>query len=206
MSLPLDEVRLILGSFLEPIRLCIVGAVSDYQEYPTEKRAVHCDRTRANIVRDHAVQRARDLFASEPRVRFVDEGELTLLSVDSKLRIRFKKLDPRLRTRNHETAQSRMFAEQEMVGEQTTLPGLPDPTNINAGYIINAVGTGAQSTWLVCPDGTRSPYWQYELIAEAVSGVIPEITPEVSQPPTEIGEAADNTSDAKGGADGRDGA
>lgn len=72
--------------------------------------------------------------------------------------IRFKKHDVELVSRNQETNQVKAFM------GQMPLDGIPTIYNLEAGYVLDGLGTEIASTNLVCPNGYgNQPYWHIEL-------------------------------------------
>jgi hypothetical protein len=107
-------------------------------------------RTRAAFLHDRILVHIRRQFDGEKGVSFVrGRGGLTLLALQHRFLIRFKKLRRDLRTSNIPTQQSLAFARQQ------TLPGIPALTHLNAGYVLNRMQTNIESTHITCPNGKQ---------------------------------------------------
>lgn len=86
-----------------------------------------------------------------------NKAKLRLFAIRNYL-IRFKKHDADLISSNVETRQVKRFM------SQMPLSGIPTMFNLEAGYVLDALGTKIVSTNLVCPNGFKNqPYWHIEL-------------------------------------------
>lgn len=153
-----------LGSYLELIRNCIVGAWDEYNSYPVEHRIKHTTRTRASAIHDHIIFAARRAFDGIQDVRMVEINKLFLIAFGVDIALRFKKLDDSLRSSGIPTQQSIDFI------HQGDLPGIPSVTHLEAGYRVNQLGALA-GTYICCPNGP-SPLWYHEFEGEEDSNVV----------------------------------
>jgi len=160
---------------------CVKGAVNDYFSlYPASVRAFHSRRTRANIIRDHIIQRAMEAFANVPgvnRVRNATKGRYTLLSVDGRALLRFKYLGSTKRSRNFKTPLAKAFA-----NNQVAIADLPtEATRFDVGYIWNDLETGIVEVLISCPKPTGYEY-VISLWSQSYTGALPFPTPEIVAP------------------------
>lgn len=139
---------------------CINDAWEKYmQAYPANLRIAHSARSRASLIHDHIVEMARKYL--EPRIGVAchEINKLFLVSFDSGIVIRFKKLDDSYRSSNIRTQQSLGFMEQS----QLPLPEIDTAINLQAGYRLNALETQLQGIYLTHPTGEQANAWVMEL-------------------------------------------
>ena len=82
---------------------------------------------------------------------YVSNGEISA-------KIRFKKLNDRMRSSNIPTNQAVLFNHQEL---QPELPNMPPLANITLGYTFNSMRTSAEAVFLTMPNGDRN-IWDLE--------------------------------------------
>ncbi len=131
------------------------------------------DRTRANVVNDLMVKIARREFADVHGARFIDVNEksFSMLLLDDKLLIRFKKFDDRRMPRNYPTQHAQEF------NLQMRLPEVPSATRVFCGYRLNPLETEILDVSITCTNGKR-PAWYIDLErSEAAVVRLPESGP-----------------------------
>jgi len=178
-----DEALRILGPYLKRIERCIDRAWADLERMPTLIAAHMSPRSRACIVNDQTVLYAREEFQNDSGVAFLKgRGGLFLLGIAGAFLLRFKKLRSNLRSSNIHTQQSFAFV------NQAEIPGLPDVTRINAGYILNRMQTAIANKYVTCPVG-KTIRWDIDLADFAVRSNVasmPETFPQAAKPRTRV--------------------
>jgi len=153
-----SEAQQLLNSHLNVISNSISSGVDEYfSMYSDEARSRHRPTTRANIIHDHIIDRAKRGFDLKSGTRHHDSRGLSLFVLDERFLLRFKKLNDDKVSRNQKTNQVQAFRQQQKV-----LDGIETLYNIEAGYVFNELEQGIQSIFLVCPNG-RGIYWDIDL-------------------------------------------
>ena len=147
---------------LMAIRSSIVAGWARYEGLAPELKAIMSRVTRAGFIHDFMVEHADKAFDALHDVRRADRNGLIMYAFADSIVLRFKKLDDELTSRNHRTRQSDAYLWQQMEFE-----GLEAPTFLQAGYVLNDLGTALEGMYLACPNGRRN-LWviQYDLRAE----------------------------------------
>lgn len=154
-----DNALEILQPHLTKLCSILTGAWSDYLKYSPEQKILHSPRTRANIIYDHAIDRAKTDLVDDESVRLVElpaEHKQKLLLFRDALTVRPKMLDGKLMPKNHKSAQN-----SDLMG-QRQLPGIPDICHLIAGYQLNGQETAVESLYLTCPNGKKN-YWAFDI-------------------------------------------
>lgn len=182
MVLALDEARPLLTPFFDRLARCVTSAVAHYNGLPAEERLWHKRRTRANIINDWMVRYAREVFADDANVRFIERHSHTRLVLADRFEVRLKKLDHNLRSHNVPTQQVMAFLYQL----QPLLPGFEPMTNIIVGYRWNMLQTEITGVYIVCPQGSQNE-WVLEISTEPEFANVPEFLGKPNEPsePTE---------------------
>jgi hypothetical protein len=158
-------------------RLFNIGAIPlerwKSDEYPN--RALHIPRTRANVLYDLMVIQARIEFRGIRGAVMIDTRDgVTLLEIDQKILLRFKKLDDDSLPSNYPTVRARDYD----MGED--LPGIPSsPQRLTLGYRLNQLQTEIKDVLISNSMGGRL---LYDIILEEPKGGI-TIVPEPSSNP-----------------------
>ncbi|MDL2284499.1 hypothetical protein LJC19_05085 [Oxalobacter sp. OttesenSCG-928-P03] len=143
---------------LPVIYSCIKDGWAIYQkEYPEHLKIAHTSRSRASLVHDHIASLARQRLEPRFGVHCHEIQKLFLVSFNSGVVIRFKKLDDNFRSSNIRTQQSLGFMEQE------TLPEIGKAINLQAGYRLNELETDIEGIYLTLPIGESGNAWIFEL-------------------------------------------
>ena len=135
-----------------------------YRSHPSkylDVQLVHSATTKSSIRRDHIVDEIQALFDDDDGVRFETKRRRLMMVVEETLRISFKKLRSSLLPGYIPTQQALRFMNQ-----QPPLPGMPEITNVIAGYRPNETNTDVGVVLLVCPDG-RKVEWYMDLTVSA---------------------------------------
>lgn len=158
---------------LEPAVPILIHAVRDsfaqFVREHSQMRHGYSKRTEANIVHDliraRLIAELRDVPGWTTRMIL---KQLFLLEFEDKYRIKLKKLDPNLRSRNIPTQNVLDFM------FQVVQPSLfPDATSLVLGYQLNVAETEVKSVWITCPNG-EGRHWEWELAQQADVIVLPD--------------------------------
>jgi hypothetical protein len=145
----------LLEPYLQRIYECISSAVQEFLQKHIGSGPFG-RTTHAGMIRDLIVARAKKTLGDDPEVRFLAIRGQLLFIIRNRVRLRFKKLDSRLRSRNVMTDQARSFLRQE----QGSLPGLEDPgVNLQAGYRWTNDARTAFDVHVTCPSDVDSLQW-----------------------------------------------
>lgn len=195
MVLALDEARPLLTPFFERLSYCVTSAIAHYNGLPAEERVYHKKRTRANIINDQMVRYAREAFADDPNVRFIERNSHTRLVIADRFEVRLKKLDEHLRSRNVPTQQAMAFLYQL----QPVLPGFEPLTNIIVGYRWNLLQTEITGVYIVCPLGDNNE-WVIEIATQPQPVSVPDFLgksqPDAEKPTRRVVAKKDASADA----------
>jgi hypothetical protein len=157
---------------------CVRGGVDDYFDlYVPRLRAAHSPRTRANIIRDHIIERMVGTFSDVGGVNIIrnaSKGRYTLLSVQGRALNRFKYLGRRKRSKNVRTKLARAFTDNQVVIEGFP----PQATRFDIGYTWNFLQTAVQSVSISCPTPTGVEY-VIDLWNDGAAGQPPLPLPEI---------------------------
>lgn len=150
----------------EPALLRIVhGAWAEVRKLPLEA-PLEFARTRACLVQDIMVRRAKAEFADDPRVRMVSRDETVKFVFDEAVIARFKKADASGLGSNIQTQ-----AVMQFVDQQQELPGLPDVHKIEVLYHLNKLQTQIEHVMVVARDDDQM-LWDYPLRAGESAQVV----------------------------------
>ena len=202
--MPREEAEELFQPYGSALVECVLGAVDDYfTQYAPRLRAAHSPRTRANIIRDHIIERMIATFSEMGGVNIVrnaTKGRYTLLSVQGRALNRFKYLGPRKRSKNVRTKLARAFTNNQAVIEGFP----PEATRFDIGYTWNFLQTAVQSVSISCPTPTGVEYvielWN-DGTPRTIPLPIPEITPVVAGDQGTAVVARDERLDTARGAD-----
>ena len=153
-----ENVKDLLGDDLSLIYRCVKSAWTTYTSYPLSFRQAHTARSRASLVHDHFVDFARQTFEPRVGVHCHEINKLFIISFNSGVAVRFKKLDGCYRSSNIATQQSMDFLAQQ------NLPGVEAAVNLQAGYQLNALETDLKGVYLTQPESNANA-WVIELSA-----------------------------------------
>jgi len=155
----------LLGEDLDLIHNCVRLGWGDFQEdFTPAQRMKFCPRTRANMVNDLIIERAKSAFDGHIRAEFFEINQMWVAAFQSGIAVRFKKLDEGFSARNIPTQQALNFV------RQGALPGIGEGVNLNAGYRLDAFATKLEGIYLTCPRGKKSNHWWHELGKDAGEG------------------------------------
>ncbi len=93
----------------------------------------------------------------DPKVTIKRVGRMVMFYFGSKIRLRFKKFDPNLRSANVRTKH------QEGIYHQLVIPGLDnDLTDLTFGYLPDRVGKSIIGIYVTCPRDWKLNHWRIE--------------------------------------------
>ena len=150
-----QDVAEILKPYYDRLWRCGALPFCEYVEkYPNT--SIHSLRTRANIVHDLMIHRMRAEFDGMRGARIIDLSHpyvRTLLEVNHRLLIRFKKLDESKLARNYRTKFIRDYE------QDTDLPGIPPKAHrLTLGYRLNLLQTEVLDVSVTSCIGRRLEY------------------------------------------------
>lgn len=165
-----DAARNLLSPYRDLLRQCIKEAWEAWEKFgkvAADLRAPLGNRSRASFVYDHMIANVRKKFDDLPNVRIRDKGGVTILDIEGKVCIRFKKLDKNRKSRNYPTQQHLMFA------MQMELPGIPaKQTTLITGYRLDLFETTIDEICVTCPVGKKLR-WYFSIEDDGFSNVRP---------------------------------
>lgn len=175
MPLPLREV---VEPVLEPLEDNILGiyagAWSDWKE------DAHCGvfrykRTRADLVHEHAIRRALEVFSGANDVRPIPGQETCHFLCGDRVMFRLKKGDDDGRTSNIQTELALAYHDP-----QSTLFELPQVHRVDVAYVLNSLETEIAKILVVGRNGQRI-LWSYDIMARKGSA---DLAPPLPMQPT----------------------
>lgn len=130
-----EKARTLLGPYLGTLRSVVQGGFSDYLKAYAPTAYLHSARTRASLIHDHIVERARRAF-DQSEIHYLHIHQRNLFDFRGAFLIQFKKLDERLMPSNYPTQTAWDFAAQEDLQDiPSVLPRL------TVGYVPNRLWT-----------------------------------------------------------------
>lgn len=114
--------------------------------------AVMKGRTRASLISDWIIQKARYIFAGMDNIEVKEVNSLILFIIDGTIVLRFKKLSSKLRPSHSKTFQQEKFA------YNLPLPGVEPATYFTAGYVLDSLGTKVEGIHVVHQEGKNIVY------------------------------------------------
>lgn len=114
-----------------------------------------CDFSiQAAMVYNQFVERMQQGFVDDPDVKIDRHGRMVTFLFSGVLRLRFKKLDGKLRSGNVQTNRQRTLYWQLL------LPGMDNKlTDVTFGYVTDRVCSVIKGVYITCPIGWRKNKW-----------------------------------------------
>lgn len=170
MVATIDQAQTDLGPYRTRLTACVQRAIREFLAEQAPYLHKIETRTQAGLLRDYIVNNIRAEFPDdEPGIAHHVRANLYLLSIHNRYFLRFKKLDRRLRTRNHPTQLSLDYLLQKPL---LLFPTLEPATNLNVGY-QPGMTLSTSSVWITCPDGGILD-WRWEISEPAeVADLLP---------------------------------
>lgn len=151
-----EDAERLLAPLLDTIRDCIADAIREYRNLDSGLRWKLRKRSRSSMINDFMAFNARSRLAGLEGVYFSEYRGLFSVYVGDGIRLRFKKLDSRLRPSYIPTGQANDFMCQV---NPPMLDGMPvPPTNLIAGYRVETMPLSTPAIYVVCPDGKRNAW------------------------------------------------
>jgi len=154
MILGPEQVKAILGKYLDILRECMEAAWKRYHETITEDGRVDLTpRSRASVVYDYivAITIKRFLELDDSFVSLDRRRGFLLMNFGGKILLRFKKFNKRMRPEGIRTRQNVSF----MTQGQGILLECVTATKLVAGYKLDDFQSGIELMAIVCPDGNK---------------------------------------------------
>ncbi|RNC84469.1 MAG: hypothetical protein ED557_05670 [Balneola sp.] len=139
-----EEARDELDGYMNTIADAIERAVS---EANTQAKPHNTKRTRAELVRDQAVQNLKEEFTNTSGVTVLEKDNTVLFRFGESIIARVKKLDKNFNASYNHTPSSRDYTSQnyELFGEEHKL------TSVHIGYVLDGFGVSISNMAIVCP-------------------------------------------------------
>lgn len=135
------------------------------EEYKVDQTST----SRASCVHDFTVAKASKYL---PEATVHNKSKLKIFDLDGRYALRFKKLNSRRRACNQPTKQVAEFKGQESIGD---IRGL---CHIEAGYLLNDMGSEIIGFNLLCPNGPKRFYWDIDLTSLESKGTLEIVSPD----------------------------
>ena len=158
MAIEESAARERLAPYLGKLSECIDLGWNDFERECSHIRHKTSPRSRACIVHDNIVNRARKLFEEEENIILYDRNGTLMLQIEEDFLLRFKKLDEDKISKGINTQERIDFLDQEL----PELPGICRGTNVIAGYELNRLQTDIKEITVTCPSGKQNS-WIIEL-------------------------------------------
>lgn len=168
MLIEFDNARQAMLPYFNSLWEVINGGWEDWNsELSPKVRAVASSRTRASLVNDFMRTRGTRLAEEVPNIKAVIRQQMFVLvfsppNFKGSIGIRLKKLDEDGISKNQPTMQVKEFR------DQLTLPDVEADYHLEAGYVVDRLGSALMSIDLVCPSGDDI-YWKAEIVPNGVN-------------------------------------
>ncbi|MFO0851367.1 MAG: hypothetical protein U0871_22840 [Gemmataceae bacterium] len=145
------------------------GAWTDWLSLPDEIRSQLAPTTRANVVHDLAVGRAKGVFGQRDGFRVCEELGFFKLYVGNSIVVRLKRLgDDDHLARNIQTDQQKQWYLHRPI------PGVPDGcTRLTVGYSLDRAQVGLRDVVVSLQDGPNQLVYSFSINAEPQTTLIP---------------------------------
>lgn len=160
MLIAFDAADAALSSKYSSLWAVASGGWTDYNSLvPAEVRAVASTRSRASLVHDFMVNRARKLAEIDQDICCIQHRLMFTLAIKASsglIAVRLKKMDEFGLSRNNPTKQVEDFRNQK------ELAGIEAKHHLEIGYVLTPLQDAVRSIELVCPSGDGI-YWMAEV-------------------------------------------
>lgn len=173
MTNPSEKHIRVIYPHLSTIRELIVLSIADYNRECNDIRHKTSRRSRASLIHDNMVHRAKQLFDNIDGVTPDVIRGLFVLFFGSDVCLRFKKLDKKKLSCNILTQQTLSYM------NQMEIPDIPQTAKMIAGYQFDDLETDF-SVYITYPNGSSSMPWSL-LLEESTDNVM-----EMQSPDTEV--------------------
>lgn len=124
------------------------------------ERHIHNRTVFANLIASYMVNKVKRFVVQESEysnsVSFIVHRKMTILVIENKLAIRFKKLNKKYLASNIVTNQVEDFSRHKIDFLDDDSPML----SLNSGYNVDALGSSIDEIYFVCPDGLVDVMWK----------------------------------------------
>ncbi|SEM55990.1 hypothetical protein SAMN05444354_118160 [Stigmatella aurantiaca] len=142
------DAKAVLAPYEQELLACVEEAWKVWKGKAASLVSRPRSRWRAGIVSGLIEEQVRMRFGAMKSVHLIDKGERLLVGVESKLLLRFKKVNEKLQTSNYPTRTSRRFDNQQ------PLEGYADLPRLTVGYRANRLATELLEVVLVFSIGS----------------------------------------------------
>jgi hypothetical protein len=167
-----DEARAILEPHIQPLIQNLEDAwgwVQDIMDEDDERRVVLDASLEAAMVSQRFIFQTRHQLEGTDRVKIKMHGRHMSVVFNEGLKLRFKKLDQKLRSGNVRTNR------QRAIYHQYTLHGVNDPTDVTFGYVLTPAGDQIHGVYVTCPIGWSKNAWMI-VVRDPGMGALPLFT------------------------------
>lgn len=152
------EMEAALRPYKNTLAEIVQRAFSYYANRYGNEAFKHTPRTRANLINDHMVDEAHQIFTKKhPEIACVKANGRRLFEVPNLALLHLKRLDKQKRTRNYPTLFAINFNDP-----QEFLPGLGPLPRLAIGYVPSRDWTRIEGIFITRPDG-KEVRWFIEL-------------------------------------------
>ena len=151
-----NEARQILEPHIPPLITNLDKAwawVQDIMDEDPERRIVFDTSLEAAMVSQRFIALTRQQLDGAEGVKIQMHGRHMSVMLNGGLKLRFKKLDQKLRSGNVHTRR------QRAIYHQYTIDGINDPTDVTFGYVTTPVGDKIHGVYVTCPIGWKDNAW-----------------------------------------------
>jgi hypothetical protein len=174
-----DQAELLLAPYLPLFRTCLQSGLQrwrDLSDVPEARRLALRPRSRASMIHDYATEQAQQTFAGmKPNVELLEVRGFTVVKVEDRILLRFRKFSRGWRTNLNPTTQQKLWDAQE------PLPGLGAMTHLSAGYRLDDTGE-LDGMGVVC-SREGQPIWVLPLDDQGGTSTLGELASLPEPPP-----------------------
>lgn len=151
-----QEARSILSDFAPQFFMSIRGGFEDFQKV-NDYLPVFENTTKAILVWEYVIQRIKKVVAENPdRLRFRKKKRMFMITIDSKMAVKFKKFNNKLLSSNIQTDQVTDFrGHTYKLDNQEIFP-------VEAGWRIDEFYSTIIDVHFVSPDGQKKNLWKIQ--------------------------------------------
>ena len=157
MLIDFDEAKWILGPHIHLLSQAMRKGFGRFAKLEPKDKIDFRTTTQAGIVHDFQVKEVERASVDIEEINVVRFGELSILLIENTFAVKIKKFNKHLKSSSQLTKQVKDFLNQDW-----SLPGIPDLTNLELGYTLNALGD-IEDILIVCPKGQYDNYWEWGL-------------------------------------------
>ena len=159
-----NKVQEVLGPYHADIARIVLGAWNEWLNIQGAVTQPLCDRSRANLVWDLMVQRARAMFDGNNSIRIFDHNQTCFFVIGGSVLLRFKKADQQGFSRNYPTQTALSFYDREV-------DMFDAPLRVEVVYVLDRLASTISSIQIVARNKTGI-LWAYEIGDNTMDNVV----------------------------------